>query len=160
MSGRGTDAPKTKTAEGCQPRAASSSLAIHAGELLLTADLWASRDSANWWADGFALAPRIGARLLLGYGHGIRWRVRIDIAPTILASNAQGIDASAARAWVRAGVDFGGFTVGAWLMASRITARRTDRDEGSEWATGSEVGAGLAFGLRRDLVKVRRRRPW
>jgi len=113
------------------------------GELLLTSDLWLGYDKATWYTSGFRAAPRIGARLLLGYGGAIRARLRVDVAPTLLVAKADGREVALYAIWVRAGIDVGLFTVAGWM---RVVAGR--RANASGWRDVGDTSLGLAIGIR------------
>ncbi len=121
------------------------------GELLLTADLHVAYGDNVWWADGLRVAPRLGLRVLLGYGLPVRMRLRVDIAPAVFAVAPDGLDTAASTARVRLGIDVGGFTLGVWAMAAQVQARRTNSDVGNAWAKADELGVGIAIGLRRGV---------
>ncbi len=112
-----------------------------AGELILSSDVWLAWDRSTWWSEGGRVAPRVGLRLLLGYGAPVRARVRVDVAPAVFASGQQQVQMSAL--WLRVGLDVGPVTVGLWGMAFDGKVQ-----QGGAWRSPREVGAGVAIGLR------------
>ncbi|MCO4763514.1 MAG: hypothetical protein KC502_18500 [Myxococcales bacterium] len=110
--------------------------AIWPGELLLTADLWGAYDRRFGRKTGLEAAPRLGIRLLLGYGDGIRGRLRFDVAPGLMSESPT----TASAAWLRAAFDVGPISLGAWMQL-RMGCGGADAHCGRS--------AGLALGYRR-----------
>lgn len=116
---------------------------LWAGELAVTADLWAAYDTAAWYSTGLRAAPRLGLRLLLGYGAPVRGRLRLDLAPALAVATAAGVATDLSGVWLRLGVDVGPVTVGAWArMIADLGWANPDQ------AARQDVSAGLSVGLR------------
>ncbi len=120
------------------------------GELLLTTDLWVAYDKATWYGSGVRAAPRIGVRVLLGYGAAVRARLRVDVAPALFVAAKPGTSVSLSAVWLRFGVDVGPVTVAAWTHVAL-----GDQDGPSGWRRVQDRALGVAVGLRSGRGRAR-----